>query len=121
MGLCHEQFGDSVVVFVAAGVVPLRTTAQHAVFLEAHGLGPAGAGQRDHDRLVLDEIEVFEVEVVGVDFRAAFVAKLLANHQQFVADDLQQTFRTGQDVDEVGNGFEQGRIFGDDLVALQAR
>ena len=54
-----------------------------------------------------------------VDFSTARISVGSLDFQQFIADDLHQTFSTGKDVAQILNLEQQFLIFSNDLVLLQ--
>ena len=56
-----------------------------------------------------------------LDARAARVAVLVADLDQFVADHLQQALRAREDVRQIADHVEQFAVFFEDLVLLETR
>lgn len=102
MRIRNEEFLHRVVVRHFLHLAALAAAALRVVVGHFLALDEAVARKRDDHAAVRNQVALVEVRIAeDVDRRAAFVAVLLADFLQFVADDRVDAFRTGQDVEEV--------------------
>ena len=111
---------DKIVILDRRGLLAAPATPLRAVVGQRLGLDVAAMRERHHH--VLRRDEVLDAQILGVEFdlRTTLVAELGANGFEFLADDLADPFRSGEDVHQVGNLLQQLGEVGDDLVALKA-
>ena len=120
MGVGDKQLIDEILVLDRRRQLAATAAALGAVIGQRLGLDVAAVRQRHHHVLRRDEI--LDAEFLGVqdDLRAALVAELVADGGQFGDDDFGDAFRTGQDVEQVGDPGHDVLVLGDDLVLFEA-
>src|SRR5450631_1746478 len=59
--------------------------------------------------------------MVATDLRAAGIAVVLANLREFLAHDLRQTLRTGENIGQISDVSQKLAVFADDLLLLESR
>ena len=119
VGVGDEQRVHKVFLAHRGGGLALAAAALQAVFVRALRLGVTGVGNRDDDFLLADEVFVGHLDRLVGNLGAALVGVGLAHLGQFLADDLHQAVRLGQNLNQVVDGLDDAFIIGDDLVLLQ--
>src|SRR5690606_35997846 len=117
-----EQLVDPVVFLGGGGLLATAAALLGPVLGQRLALDVAAARQRHHHVHGGDEVLGLELGGVVFDFRAAAVVagvgEFRADRLQFIADDRGDPFRTGQDVQQIGDGVHDLAVFAHDLVLL---
>ncbi len=87
--------------------------------IDGDRLHVAPVREREHQLLVLDEVEVGEVARIGRDRRAAFVAVLVLDRGELFFDHRAQLHLVGEDRFELGDGLCELVVLVAQLLALQ--
>ena len=103
VGVGDQQVLDKILVFDAQRRLAHTAAALHLILGQRLGFRVAAVGERDHAVLGGDQVLGGEVFLGVANFRSARVAELLGDLLQFLADNLQQAFGVGEDIQQIGD------------------
>ena len=115
----REQVLDPVLLAEVAAPHALAAAGLGAELVDRNGLHVAAVRQREHELLVLDEVEVGEVAGVGRDRGAALVAVLVPDRGELVLDDAAQLHLVGEDRLQLGDRLRELVELVAQLLALE--
>ena len=121
VGMRDEELLDEILVLDGCGSLAATAAPLRLVLGERLALRVAGMGNRHDHVLRLDQILGGQIDVVAVDFSAPRIAVLFADGEQLGAHDLSEPLVACEDVREIDDLRQQGRVLTDDLVLFESR
>ena len=123
VGVGDEELVDPVVFLGRRGLLAAPATLLRPVLAQRLALDIAAVAERDHHVGRGDQVFGAQVKGAVLDLAASradlALAKFVADEREFVGDDGRDTFRLGQDVEQVLDLGHHFLVFSDDLVLLQ--
>ena len=115
----RQQVLDPVLLTQLAAAHALAAPGLRAELVDRNGLDVAPVREREHELLVLDEVEVGEISGVGQNGRTALVAVLVLDRSELVFDDCAQLDFVGEDRFELGDRLCELFVLVAQLLALE--